>query len=195
MDGIEMAQQVKQAPLTQHIPIIALSAKASQESKLTGLKTGINTYLGKPFHPDELRLLVQNILQTMESVKHRYNEQINNRTLSFEEKMATKDAYLKKVIDFILQELDNSEFSVEDLANKMAVSRSQLHRKITGITGYSISSYMRLIRLEKAHELLQNNAGNVSEVAYATGFSSQPYFSKCFHEHFGYAPKNLPKKV
>ena len=161
---------------------------------MAGLKTGIDTYLSKPFHPDELRMVVQNLLKTIERIKANYNERIQDKELSFEEKIATQDVYLSKIIGYIMENIENSEFSVEDLADNMCVSRSQLHRKITGLTGYSASAYIRLIRLEKAYEMLQQNAGNVSEVAYSTGFGSQPYFSKCFHEHFGFAPKNIPKK-
>lgn len=193
MDGYTFVSKIKSTPLLSHLPVILLSAKTAKESKLKGLEMGADLYLEKPFNPDELLLIIQNNLSTLENNRHLFHEQITAKDLSFEEKIASKDPLMQKMNLLILEEIDNPDFSVEILADKMAISRSQLHRKVKAITGNSISAYIRIIRLEKAIELLKNQQGNITEVAYATGFNSQSYFTKCFVAHFGYPPSDINK--
>ncbi len=195
MDGIEFVKTLKNNPLFQHIPFIFLSAKTAGSSKLSGLSGGADLYLEKPFQPRELLMTVKNQLNTLKSIQTRFSEKVQSKELSFEEKLQTSDVYLQKVNKIILEHLDNADFSVEEMAGRLAISRSQLHRKIKALTGYSISSYMRIVRLEKAVELLKTNAGNVTKVAYLTGFNSQSYFTKSFSEHFGFPPSELLQKI
>ena len=101
------------------------------------------------------------------------------------------DIFIKKIITIVEKNIENELFSVEDLSSQLFLSRTQVHRKIKALTGISSSKLMNIIRLEKSLIMLQNKAGNVSEIAYKVGFASPSYFSKCFTEHFGESPNNF----
>lgn len=163
MNGIEMVKNLKNQEITNHIPIIMLTAKSSVESRLEGLKAEADVYLSKPFVVKEL-------------INHIYN------FLSLRE----------KIIQIVLSELDNEQLSVETISSLLHLSRTQVHRKVKAVTGVSISVLVRNIRLEKALEFLKNKEENVSEIAYKTGFNSASYFSTCFTEYFGFPPTKLP---
>jgi len=195
MDGYDFVSEIKAQPLLSHLPVIMLSAKAAQESKIKGLKKGAEIYLEKPFNPEELILTVQNNLKAKEILREKFQAQITSKDVPFEEKITSDDPFIQNLNKLILKELENSELGMEALSSQLAISRSQLHRKVKAITGYNTSTYIRIIRLEKALTLLKNKFGNVTEVAYATGFSSQSYFTKCFTEHFGYPPSQLTTKL
>lgn len=193
MDGYTLVNKVKSTDLYSHIPVIFLSAKASHESKLKGLKSGADFYLEKPFNPEELLLTIRNTIETIGKNQVKFAEKLTNEELSFEEKIVSDDPFINKLNQIILKEIDNSELTVEALADQLAISRSQLHRKIKSVSGKSISHYIRILRLEKSLELLKQKEGNVSEVAFSTGFNSQSYFTKCFTDHFGFSPSQLDK--
>lgn len=195
MDGLEFAGYVKENELFSHIPFIFLSAKSSLSARLAGLKTGADLYLEKPFQAEELRLVVQNQINRLHKAKEQFHQQLGTKELSFTERIQSNDPYLEKVNEQIIEKLSDNEFSVELLAENLNISRSQLHRKLKSLTGYSISSYIRIVRLEKALDLLKSQSGNVTEIAYETGFSSQSYFTKSFAEHFGFPPSEVNQKA
>jgi two-component system sensor histidine kinase ChiS len=194
MDGLEFSKRIKSDPITSHIPVIGLSAKLAQESKMQGLHAGMDAYLGKPFHPNELILLVNNLVQTIKNNQRIYKEQLKEEEKPYKERIKGKDEYIGKAIEIIDKNIDDSEFSVNELADALFISRSQLHRKIKTLTGLSTTHFIRTVRLEKAKDLLKTNSGNVTEVAYLCGFSSQSYFTKSFADYFGYPPSDLVKK-
>ncbi|MGQ3089213.1 helix-turn-helix domain-containing protein [Flavobacterium sp.] len=97
------------------------------------------------------------------------------------------------MIESIIKNIDDAEYSVNELSSDMAVSRSQLHRKLAALTGFSTTNFIRMVRLEKAKDLLLANDGNISEIAYQCGFNSQSYFTKAFTEHFGKSPSQFLK--
>jgi signal transduction histidine kinase/DNA-binding response OmpR family regulator len=186
-DGIELIQEVKGSELTSHIPVVVFSAKASLESRLEGLKHGADAYFPKPFNTDELILTVQNLLSTNKSAQQEFQEELKMKK-SFEERTKSKNDYINEAIRFIVHNLEDVNYSVNELANDMCISRSQLHRKLKVLTGFSSTNFIRMIRLEKARDLLESNWGNVTEIAYHCGFSSQSYFTKSFTEYFGQNP-------
>ncbi|MFN3916686.1 MAG: ATP-binding protein [Flavobacteriales bacterium] len=192
-NGLELLQEIKSNDLTNHIPVVIFSAKSSLESRLEGLKHGADAYLPKPFNPDELELIVKNILNTI-----RRNQQDFQKTFkaekTFEERIFTKSEYVNKAIQLVINNLANEAYSVNELADDLCISRSQLHRKLTSLTGYSATNFIKMIRLEKAKDLLRTNWGNVTEVAYACGFNSQSYFTKSFTDYFGESPSKFFKK-
>ena len=194
MDGLAFAKKLKSNPITSHIPVIGLSAKSAQESKMQGLNAGMDAYLSKPFYPNELILLVNNLVQTIKNNQRTYKEQLKEDEKPYKERIKGKDEYIGKAVEIIDSNIDNSEFSVNELADALFISRSQLHRKIKTLTGLSTTHFIRTVRLEKAKDLLKTNSGNVTEVAYMCGFSSQSYFTKNFTDYFGYPPSNLVKK-
>jgi two-component system, sensor histidine kinase ChiS len=166
------------------------SAKSSLESRLEGLKHGADAYLPKPFNPDELVLIIKNILNTIQRNQQDFQKVLKTEK-SFEERIFTKNEYVNKAIQFVIDNLTNEAYSVNELADDLCVSRSQLHRKLTSLTGFSATNFIKMVRLEKAKDLLRSNWGNVTEVAYACGFNSQSYFTKSFTEYFGESPSKV----
>ncbi len=192
-DGLDMTKKLKAHELTKHIPVIMLSAKTSVQSRLQGMNSGADMYLGKPFNPEELVLLVKNTHQTILHNKEKYKVQPDELVKTFKERIAGNDDYLKKIVDAVEAHMDETDFSVNELADMMCISRSQLHRKITSLTDISTTNFIRAIRLEKAKDLLLSNSGNITEIAYSCGFNSLSYFSNSFAAYFGKSPSDFTK--
>lgn len=190
MDGIELLHAIRSDELTNHLPFVLFSAKASLESRLEGLQHGADAYVSKPFSPEELKLTIKNLFGTVRRNQELYRSSVRSEK-TFEERIKSQNAYVNKVIAYIIQHLDDSDYSVNELSNDMAVSRSQLHRKLTALTGFSTTNFIRMVRLEKAKDLLLNGDGNITEIAYKCGFNSQSYFTKSFTEYFGKSPSQL----
>jgi len=189
-DGIEMLQEVKNNSLTNHIPVVVFSARSSIESRLEGLKHGADAYISKPFNPDELQLLIQNLYSTIQRNQQDFQAKLKTE-LDFEKRIKSTNDFVNEAIDFIIENIENTDYSVNELAADLCLSRSQLHRKLTSLTGFSATNFIRMVRLEKAKDLLKSHAGNVTEIAYACGFNSQSYFTKSFTEYFGESPSKL----
>lgn len=186
LDGIELCKWLRENELTSHIPIILLTARADMESKLIGLKTGADDYLVKPFNTTELKTRVNNLLQQRKQLSEKYKKiielQPNDIVIT-----SSEEVFIKKLKSVLEHNIDNDEFDVPRLAEELGISRMQLHRKITALTGHSTTSFIRHQRLLHASQLLQ--AGEpVSQVAYAVGFNSLSYFSKAFKKQFGVLP-------
>ncbi len=200
MDGNELTAKLKSTLATNHIPVIMLTAKSSLNSKFEGLEKGADIFLTKPFVAKELLLQIKNLHAAQQRLQEAYqrnntNDNSENNSSTKPSLLNTKDQFVQQVINQVLLRLSDENFSIEELASKVFLSRTQLHRKLKAITGLSASQLMRTVRLEKAMELLQANAANVTEAAYQTGFSSQSYFTKCFSEHFGFAPSEVKRVI
>ncbi len=191
-DGIELLADIRSDELYSHIPVVLFSAKASLESRIQALGYGADAYIAKPFLPDELRLTVNNLFNTALRNRQLYRPSAQS-ALTFDERIKSDNSYVNKVIEKIIDNIDDPEYSVNELSSDMAVSRSQLHRKLTALTGFSTTNFIRMVRLEKAKDLLMNNDGNISEIAYRCGFNSQSYFTKSFTEYFGESPSHFTK--
>lgn len=194
LDGIGLLKAVKNNTQSNHIPVIILSAKASAEARLEALKLGAQGYLAKPFLPEELLSVVSNQLEILSKRKTEFKELITQPEKKVEEKFVGTDPYTQKLFALIFKQIEDPELSVEKLADQMATNRSHFQRKVKTITGLSPSEIIKTIRLEKAHELLLSKNGNITEVAYQTGFSSQSYFTKCYTQHFGISPTQMLQK-
>ena len=187
MDGYELCKHLKTNEKTNHIPVILLTAKASQENKLEGLETGADDYLIKPFDEKELMTRIKNLISLREKLQKKYQQGawlksgINNIT-------SVQQKFIENIKDIIEKNIDNSQYSVEDLGEAIAMSRSQVHRKLKAITDQSATQFIRNYRLHRAAELIKLDSGNITEIAYQVGFSSQTYFSKCFQELFECSP-------
>lgn len=192
MDGLEFTSLVQQQEVTNHIPVIMLTSKAMQEDKMSGLSAGADAYLTKPFQKDELLLRMQSLVSKRETLRRKYqNTAISEVT---EIAQPTKeDLFIEKVIQVIDDHLDNSDFNATTLASQLAISESQLYRKLKAITNKSTAIFIRQIRLERANKMLSDGQLTVSEVAYAVGFNDPKWFSKTFKETFGISPSSLIK--
>ena len=191
-DGFEVTKILKKQEKTSHVPIILLTAKAGVENRITGLETGADAYVPKPFSSDELHARINNLIDGRKKLKEKYSRSLLVKPdvvaePSMEEKFLLR---VKKVVE---EHLDDENFSVEELSKKVGMSRAQLHRKLIALTGKSASRFVRNYRLEHAYQLLENRVGTVSEIAYRVGYSSPAYFTKCFTEDFGISPSQVKK--
>ncbi|GAA4466000.1 hypothetical protein GCM10023093_19270 [Nemorincola caseinilytica] len=194
-DGMELLREIRANEVTAHIPVIILSARAAQDTRIEGMAGGAQAYLPKPFSPAELKNTVKSQLDLLQRHKARYQAQVTNEEKAVEQRIQDTDPFTQRCHTIILEHLDDAQFSVERLAELMNVNRSHFQRKIKTLTGFSPSELIKSLRLEKAKEMLLKKEGNITETAYATGFTSQSYFTRCFTDHFGYPPSEVVNKV
>ncbi|WP_460639656.1 hybrid sensor histidine kinase/response regulator transcription factor [Larkinella harenae] len=189
MDGFEFCEQVKHHEQTCHIPVILLTAKVAFESRMQGLRTGADDYLTKPFHVPELNLRVYNLLERQRRLRAHIQKQLSSPSAE-SGKSVELDPFLTKFYAVIDQDLDDSSVSVEQLASRMNMSRSQLHRKMRAVAGMPVSDLVRNFRLTRAAAFLKEGFSS-SESAYKAGFDSPAYFTKCFREFYGVTPSDF----
>jgi DNA-binding response OmpR family regulator len=190
-NGFELCETLKQDVKTNHIPIILLTAKASQQDKISGLSIGADAYLTKPFNKEELLIRINQLIELRQTLQHKYKLDAN---FNIEPQKTTKnvnDAFINNVILAINKNIEDSNFNAFYLARAMYLSESQLYRKLKALTNTSTAVYIRKIRLLKAKQLLKNTELSVSQIAYATGFNDPSWFSKAFKEEFSVAPSDL----
>ncbi len=193
LDGNKMCYALKTDERTSHIPVILLTARAALADKVTGLKTGADDYLTKPFNAVELLARIENLI----TLRRRLREQWQRTVILKPGEIAgtpLDQAFLEKALAVAEAHLEEEDFSIEEFARHVGMSRSQLHRKLHALTNQSASLFLRSVRLQRAAELLRQNTGTVGEIAYQVGFSSQAYFTRCFQEQFGCSPKEYAEK-
>jgi len=194
MDGAEMCKAIKNDLAINHIPVIVLTAKAEEQTKLSTLDIGVDDYIAKPFSIDEITIKARNLLNVRTELQKRFANS------SFKEKkelaISPVDQDFWNRIEAVLEDqLSNEEYTIESFAIEMSMSRMQLHRKLKALTGLSASTFIRNERLNKAKQLMDSQKLRVSEVAYECGFSSPFYFSKCFKDQFGMSPKEYQQVI
>jgi signal transduction histidine kinase/DNA-binding response OmpR family regulator len=197
MDGIELVNRIKADERTSHIPIILLTAKADALSRLEGLRHGADDYLSKPFSVEELRARVNNLIVLRKSLLAHFKKQMEVTPAVDvpDGELTLDDKFIHKVRDLIEANLGDSQFGVEQLAEQMFLSRSQLFRKLKALTGVSPSEVISDFRLEKAARLITMRAETVSQISYAVGFNDQSYFAKRFRKKFGMSPSQYAESV
>jgi len=159
--------------------------------QLKGLETGADDYLVKPFDARELQVRVANLIAGRQKLQAYFRKKLNPFLPKEVEAESLDAVFLNKVRLAVEANLEDENFSVVELGAQVGMSRSQLHRKLSALTGYSPNEVIRNMRLERAKQLLEKKAGNASEVAYMTGFSSPAYFAKCFKDYFGVTPSEV----
>ncbi len=189
MDGITLCRKIKQNVNINHIPIVLLTARSEEEDNLEGLGIGADTYLVKPFNIEILKKTVESLIKNREMLRNNFsgNQQQNTKI----QKIAIKSAdekLLTKLLDVINQNIDNPALSVEMLASEIGISRVHLHRKMKELTNQSTRDFIRNIRLQQAADLLSSKHINISEVAFAVGFTNLASFSAAFKELYGVPP-------
>lgn len=189
-NGFEVCRVLKTDEKTSHIPIILLTAKATQDDKLEGLETGADAYMMKPFQKRELKIRLKKLIENRAILQAKYK---GNLTSLDKKTTNPKDDFFQKVINVLKRELDNPNFSVAELSKEMHLSTTQMYRKLKALTGLPPNKFIRRFRLQNSLELLQNTSMNVAEVAYKVGFSDPNYFSRAFSEEFGKSPSEIRK--
>ncbi|MGE5342563.1 MAG: two-component regulator propeller domain-containing protein [Candidatus Omnitrophota bacterium] len=189
MDGYELCSHLKKEFKTCHIPVILLTAKASEASMRDGLETGADDYIVKPFSADLLEVRVRNLIRLRRQLQQKIRQDMLLQPS--EVSVSSMDhTFLKELRTIIEKNLADPEFNVEQLANKLYLSLSTLRRKLEALTGETAGSLIRSYRLTRAAQLLKGNFGNVTEVAFAVGFSDAAYFAKCFKDKFHQTPRD-----
>ncbi len=194
MDGLELTVKIKEDTHTSHIPIILLTAKASHESKMQGLLNKADDYITKPFSIAELKVRIENILASRRRLKEKFSRNI---TINPSEITTTSldERFLREALQVVEHNMDNAEFEAEDFCQQVGMSRAHVHRKLKSITDQSATQFIRIIRLKRAMQLIQQKSGSISEIAYQTGFNNLSYFSKCFKETHGMLPSEVAENV
>ncbi|MFV8376716.1 substrate-binding domain-containing protein [Flavobacterium sp. LB1P62] len=191
-NGFQICEILKKDLRTSHIPIIMLTASDNQDSYLKALESGADIFLTKPFNLKVLAQSIKGLLFNREKLRFYYTNSILN--IEDGDFGVSEQDFLRKLNDLIEKNLDNSAYTVEDLARSLTISRVQLYRKVKAILGISVSDHINNMRLDKSKELLKKADLNISEIAYAVGFSSPNYFSTSFKNKFGVTPKEYKSK-
>ena len=186
LDGMEMSKQLKRDERTNHIPVIMLTAKADRDSMLEGLETGADDYIIKPFDQEELLVRIKNLLEQRKRLREKFRKEFVSDLKITE--VSPEDQFLKKVHDILNNHIDEPEYTIEQLAGELHLSRSQVFRKVSAVTSFSPHELLRNLRLKKAAILFHSGHKNVAQVMYEVGFNNPSYFAKCFSQLFGVNP-------
>lgn len=199
VDGIELIKAVRADEETNHIPIIVVSARTENYDRLAGLDAGAEVYLGKPFIPDELLMMVRKLIEQRELLKKKYSRQIeeadkedNNETIKGIGK--SEQEFIERINGYIRDNIMDCNLNAAMLAAHMIMSISTLNRKINSITGTNTTIYIRQRRLARAKYLLKNSSMSMGEIQAVCGFESPSYFSRTFRAEFGITPTEYRKK-
>ena len=187
MDGMVFCEKLKNDEYTNHIPVIMLTAKAGQENKIEGLEIGADDYLTKPFDRNELRVRINNLIHQRQELRKKFSREIilQPRNINIS---SIDEQFLKKVENLIEENISDENFGVPELQNGLAMSKTQLHRKMKAVTDKAPGEFLRHYRLERAAQLLKSKGGNITEIAYSVGFGSLSYFTRSFKELYHLSP-------
>ncbi|NQZ10695.1 MAG: response regulator, partial [Algicola sp.] len=191
MDGFELLEAIKSHPVTNHIPVILLSAKTDFQSVLTGLTYRADDYIRKPFNYQLLRLKVSNLLH-LRDMWHQHAEQTTSDTISSAIVMhlnQQQQQFMDQLTECCQTNYHNSGFSLDDFAKEMAMSKRQLQRKVKALSGTNPLTILKDIRLQKARQAIEQGE-QITQVAYTSGFNSYEVFARAFKEKYQHSPKN-----
>lgn len=186
-DGIQLCNTLKTDQRTSHIPIILLTAGSGEEHELKGLQSGADDFVTKPFKLRLLERRVQNLIDTRRALRSKYSQELVLKAKDIAI-TPTDEVFLEKVQQVMDDQLSDAGFNAGKFASAVGMSRMQLHRKLTAITGLSTTEFIRSQRLKQAIRILKNSDATVNEVAYTVGFNTPSYFIKCFKETYGKTP-------
>jgi DNA-binding response OmpR family regulator len=200
MDGLELTRRLKSHPVTSHIPIILLTARTSLIFKIDGLEMGADDYVTKPFNLRLLQVRIRNLLDSRRRLREKYAHAMTSllptpadgAELAFD---AIDEQFLQNAAEIVEKNLQNPDFSVDDLAQKLLMNRKQVYRKIKALTGQTPNDYIRNIRLKRAAQLLKTQRYTVAEITYKVGFQDLKYFRERFREVFGVNPSEFESNV
>ncbi|MGB3619376.1 MAG: ATP-binding protein, partial [Catalinimonas sp.] len=187
MDGLALLRALRQNEKTNHVPVILLTARAAVEDKLSGLQSGADDYLVKPFVPDELRARVHNVVQMRRQWREKFGQQFRLHPTAVSVP-SQQEHFVNKLRHTIETRMADETFGVEELGREMGMSRTQLNRKLRALLDQTPSELIRSFRLERAAALIRQNAGNMAEIAYQVGFNSQSYFTRAFQNTYRCTP-------
>lgn len=205
MDGLDMVKAIKEQRDICHIPIILLSAKSSLDDRISGLEHGIDDYITQPFSSTYLKIRIKYLLQQRKQLQELYLKQWSKtlkktpvpiadieptppQITSFDEE------FMKRVMEIMNNQMDNSDFIIDEFAKKLGMGRTVFYQKLKSLTGLSPIDFVREMRIKRAKQLAESGEYNVSTIAYMTGFNDPKYFSKCFKKRYGVSPSEFQNK-
>ena len=192
MDGLQFCKYIKTNESTNHIPVILLTAKASVDNRVEGLSIGADSYITKPFSTKVLLLSVQNLLKSKEIFRQKYSG--NFIVDSDLEKLTTpEELFLKKLVKIIEENLENPDFDVSMLVDKIGMSRTILYKKVNSLTNHSVASLIKQLRLKKAADIILKTTYPISEIAFMVGFNDRKHFSREFKKIYKHSPSSYKK--
>ncbi len=195
MGGLELCAKIKSDINTCHIPVILLTAKGETEQRIEGIEAGADSYIPKPFNPDHLFVRIKKLLETRERFRMAYKEYDEKPQDELLNGLSPKDKQLLSgLTDYIEKNMEDSLLNADHLSDYLAMSKTQLYRKIKALTDFTPHGLIKHIRLKKAAALLQEGDKTVSEVFYETGFNNRTYFYRSFKEAYGVTPGEYNSK-
>ncbi len=205
MDGLECCRRIKSEVSTSHIPVLMLTACSMDEQRIQGYDSGADAYLSKPFNADVLRSRCASLIANRKRIKVLWQEEttvkVKEKTTAGDEsrkelpKSDIDNEFYNRFLTLFEAEMGNPDLSVDWIASKMGLERSQFYRKIKALTNYSPVELIRRMRLKKARTLLTSTDKSISEIGYEIGFSTPAYFTKCYREAYGETPSEARAKL
>ncbi|GAA4464090.1 two-component regulator propeller domain-containing protein [Nibrella saemangeumensis] len=192
MDGVQLCEAIKTNEKTSHVPLILLTSRSSNESKVQGLTVGADDYITKPFNVSVLQTRATNLIQGRKRLRAKFSRMLYLQPADVPIESA-EEQFLKKAIAFIETHLADPELEVQQLEQELGMSNTQLYRKLKALTGKGGNDLIRNIRLQRAARLLQTSGRQVAEVAYQVGFNDPNYFIRAFRKEFGVSPGEYAK--
>ena len=172
-----------------HIPVIMLSGKNKLQDRMEGIDTGADHYLSKPFYMSELKSIMSNLINNRLIVKGKYSgKQEQKDHVNKVHFLSSDEVLMKRIMEVVNKNLSNSSFNIESIVDEVGISRTQLHRKLKELTGFSAAKFVQNLRMQQAAELLKEGKANIAEIAYSVGFASQSHFATTFKQYYGLTP-------
>ncbi len=189
MDGVELTQEIKTNVRTSHIPVIMLTALNSVEHRIEGLESGADAYIPKPFKMKLLSVRVAKLIASRDLMRKRFQteKEITPEHVTLN---SIDEEFLKQIMNHMEENMGNEQYWVDELASDMNTSRSTFFRKLKKLTGQAPNDFMRMVRLKRAVQLLEQNELTIAQVSYRVGFGDPGYFGKCFKRMYGVAPSH-----
>lgn len=187
MDGIEICKKIKTDRRTSHIPVILLTAHTANEQKISGFEAGADDYITKPFTFEILESRIRNLIRQRDALRKSFQKQIEIEP-SAVEVVSLDKKFIQKAIEIVEKNIDNTDFSVEELSHALNMSRVNLYKKLLSLTGKTPIEFIRTIRLKRAAQLLRGSQLTIAEISYRVGFNNPKYFTRYFKEEFGVLP-------
>jgi DNA-binding response OmpR family regulator len=193
MNGLELCEKIKNNLQTSHIPVILLTARLSDEAKIECYKAGADSYIAKPFNFEVLLTRIEMLIEQQEKRKRLFRKELDVQPGSITTTSLDKE-FIKKTLQLIEKNIDNPDYSNDDLGRDLGMSRSCLYPKFQSITGQTPNHFIRSIRLKRAAQLLLAGQYTVSEISWMVGINDIKYFNKYFKEEFGVTPTQYRKR-
>ena len=189
MFGLELCKELKTNEVTNHIPVVMLTARSKEDEQIEGLEHGANDYISKPFSVPILKMRVRNLLESRRNYRNRILQQVDDT--GGIEAVPFEDRFMERIVKQVGEQMSDPDFRVESLSTAMNMAERTLQRKLKAMTNQTPQELIRSMRLNRARDLLENSNLSVSEVAFQVGYLEPTNFSRSFKKQFGFSPSQL----